>query len=431
MEFMTEGATVRVGEPRRLERDGEVVLEADIEFSTGEQKSLRFAYPSAHGHLVSDSADAFLAATLQPAMAAGEPLRIDAPVSVELLAGVDELQGIFEQWFGWRRIDIRAAVTATDEPPRPGGDEASFFSLGVDSWHTLLRNRETLTHLIYMRGLEWPLSHSTGAEAKVAERAASVADRYGKVLVTGSTNLRDVFGLDWASRYLGAGLAAVSHSLDLSRVRLPSGHRYLDLYPRGSTPLTDHWFSSRRVRIIHDGADASRVEKIAVIAAEGEGALGDLRVCTYNLGGPSNCGRCEKCTLTMTALEILGRSAATAFLRPLKLRNARRRLRVWRATGSERNNRAYLEELRDFARRHGGPPRLIRLLERKWAAALAAEYAERRGDVGLIRSLAWWTVGAPTRWASRLKEPLRPIWNRMGRLQAPIRRVVGREVLGG
>jgi hypothetical protein len=420
---------MRIAEPRRIERDEEVVLEAVIEWANGDRAPLWFAYPKAHTDLVATSGEAFLAAALQPAMAAGESLQIDTPVSERLLSGLDELQKIFAQWFGWRRVEIRAEIDP-DPAARISGNEASFFSLGVDSWHTLLTNRSTLTHLVYMRGLEWPLSRSTGNEAQVIERASRVAETYGKVLISGSTNLRDVFGLDWASQYFGAGLAAVALSMNHSAVRIASDHRFTELYPRGSTPMTDHWFSSERVRIIHDGADASRVQKVAGIVAEGEAALSEVRVCTYNSGGPDNCGRCEKCTRTMTALALLGRPMTPAFPRPLRLRDVRRRLRVARPTGSARTDRAYLEELHGFARMNVPESRLTRLIARKWAAALAAEFSERRADIGLTRSLTMWAVGAPVRWASRLKEPLRPVWDRMGRLQRPIRRLVGREILG-
>jgi hypothetical protein len=64
------------------------------------------------------------------------------------------------------------------------------------------------------------------------------------------------------------------------------------------------------LQVIHDGADASRTEKIAKIAQWTETYSG-LRVClerakfNENTGSIENCCKCEKCIRTMFSLDLL------------------------------------------------------------------------------------------------------------------------------
>ncbi len=66
--------------------------------------------------------------------------------------------------------------------------------------------------------------------------------------------------------------------------------------------MTDPLFNEC-VEIIHDGAEARRVEKVRKIA-ECESALANLRVCFDDMN--VNCGKCPKCLRTMISLKLLG-----------------------------------------------------------------------------------------------------------------------------
>jgi hypothetical protein len=72
-----------------------------------------------------------------------------------------------------------------------------------------------------------------------------------------------------------------------------------------SLALDGHW-STESVRFVHDGAEASRLNKVIWQIAQSPIALEHLRVCYKNEDGAYNCGKCEKCLRTMTNLYIAG-----------------------------------------------------------------------------------------------------------------------------
>jgi hypothetical protein len=111
---------------------------------------------------------------------------------------------------------------------------------------------------------------------------------------------------DW-EHYHGAALASVAHLLAarFCTVYVPASQTYAYLGPLGSHPLLDPRWSSESVELVHDGCEASRIEKIEHVAAE-PAARHWLRVCWENRGGEYNCGRCEKCLRTMVAMDALG-----------------------------------------------------------------------------------------------------------------------------
>jgi hypothetical protein len=57
---------------------------------------------------------------------------------------------------------------------------------------------------------------------------------------------------------------------------------------------------------VHDGAEASRVDKIVRIADDPI-AQRNLRVCYGDYGSNTNCGRCMKCLRTMATLALVDR----------------------------------------------------------------------------------------------------------------------------
>ena len=109
----------------------------------------------------------------------------------------------------------------------------------------------------------------------------------------------------------GIALAAVAHVLApaFGEVLVGATHSYGDMFPWGSNPLSDPMLSSDRVRLLHDGADADRVEKIIAVA-ESDVALRHLRVCWENRDGTYNCGQCPKCIRSQVALRIARRLEA-------------------------------------------------------------------------------------------------------------------------
>ncbi len=140
------------------------------------------------------------------------------------------------------------------------------------------------------------------------DRNTRFARANGKTLLPVSTN-HYAFGYRYnLSRNLtqGGALASVALLLGFPKAFVPGSYAYDQLIPLGSHPLTDPLYSSGSVRIVHDGAESRRVDKIARIARDPAG-LDNLRVCFDDMN--SNCGRCAKCLRTMIPLRLLGAPA--------------------------------------------------------------------------------------------------------------------------
>ncbi len=239
-------------------------------------------------------------------------------MSRRLLRSVDRIQDVYCRWVkGAQRIPVEAAGVHED-PPVAGG-VGCFFSGGVDSFYTYLKNRGEITDLVLVRGFDRILNLDA-VYRQARERNAEVARAGGKRLREVVTNVRRLsdpmvdIGL-----YHGALLAAVGHVLgaSLAKVLVPASYAYEQLYPWGSHPLLDPLWSSERLALVHDGCEADRYEKIARQIAGSDLALRTLRVC-WELNGDYNCGACEKCLRTMVGLLLAGAlDRCTTFARPL------------------------------------------------------------------------------------------------------------------
>ena len=75
---------------------------------------------------------------------------------------------------------------------------------------------------------------------------------------------------------------------------------------QGSHAAIDHLWSTEALSFVHDGSEASRINKIDWQIAQSKLALKHLRVCYMNEKGAYNCGKCEKCLRTMVSLYAAG-----------------------------------------------------------------------------------------------------------------------------
>jgi len=269
-----------------------------------------------------------LAAALLPAMRTGRDLVIDGVVSARLLAAVATVQDVFVTWDRalrprdpwYRRIPVSAAAT-TDDPGPTGRGTAAFFTGGVDSFFTAVRHRSDLDALVYVHGFD--VAADSPIRSEVTRRLADAADGLGLPLVTVETDLRrlsEATGVPWLDHH-GAALAAVAHLLSdrFDRMLVPATHTYRHLEGLGSHPLIDPLWSTERLRIEHDGADATRVDKLRTLADE-PAARAHLRVCWENRDGAYNCGRCEKCVRTGVAVRLAGAEGRFATIAAPSLR---------------------------------------------------------------------------------------------------------------
>jgi hypothetical protein len=273
-----------------------------------------FRFQGVPSDQVSASGDPFLAGLLPFAMLGHVPLEIDGDVSEVLLSGTARIMSI------WRNSepDLRA-VPIRAQPIRRTGPRGAgigcFFSCGVDSFYTLLKNLERedgasrITHLLFLQGHADLSLRNEALFSLRQEHVKAVAGDLGLTTVFSSTNLREVIpgrAVSWGW-WAGSMLAAVGLCLSpfLRRILFGSGFTYDNLYPGGIHPVTDALWGTELVEFVHDGAEASRSRKIQRYIQESEIALRHLKVCSDGEATEYNCGRCEKCVRTAIALRVL------------------------------------------------------------------------------------------------------------------------------
>lgn len=355
------------------------------------KQELYYEYPRTFERFVNEDANAFAPPLLLVAMTSGEELAIHPPVSRKLLEGLERIQEVFAQWYPefFRRVQVTAHDVVEDKAAHKG-QGASFFSLGVDSFYTLLKPRpEAITHLVYMLGMEQPLNlYNYQQEEPVIERIQRVAQQSNVSVIVGKTNMRVVFPMPYSS-FHGAGLAGVAHSLSsgFDTVHIPATHSYRDIFPWGSNPLTDSFWSSENLNVLHDGAEAGRAQKISRLLMHSDLALKTLRVCTKNEGGLQNCGKCDKCVRTMTTLDLLGILDKAVTFPPTLPRSLIRKTRRY---GD--NDLSFLRENLELAKELGSSHKVVRLLERTLLRGETQVYSQGHNFFAVEGALLRWYV---------------------------------------
>lgn len=289
-------------------------------------KSVTFEFPA---RLETTSRpDPLLPACLFPAMSLGDEVHLPPGVSRRLLDSSTFIQNVLLNWDHARHLKAptfrRAAIHA--QHPEAGAATRStatacFFTGGVDSFHSALTHRDDIDALVYVYGFDVRLDDHT-LRAQVSQHLHDAADLLELPLIEVVTDLRsfaDECGVGWED-YHGAALATVAHLFGptFGRWLIPATTTYTRLYALGSHPLLDPRWSSECVEIVHDGADATRVEKLRKISKH-EAPRRHLRVCWENRNGDYNCGRCEKCLRTAVAARAAGVSDHFATLRAPRL----------------------------------------------------------------------------------------------------------------
>lgn len=269
----------------------------------------------------------FLLACTLPAMRYGEKrISLDAPICPELKDGLTTIMHYLINWHGGDRyiMPIEAPLQSQplfpDKPARAG----ALFSGGVDALAMLRDNHLNFPaeHPRYIKDGILVYGVLNGEDKfdpsfqNVIEAISLMAKDAGINLIQVNTNtnahLRD---LDsdyrfWRFEYLGSFLAAVSHAFAprFTTISIASTYDIAHLEPWGSHPLIDPLYSNTGLQVRHENAALSRLDKTKLVG-EWDVALKHLRVCnekeSYSEGN-YNCGKCEKCVCTMTALTALG-----------------------------------------------------------------------------------------------------------------------------
>lgn len=267
--------------------------------------------------------DALIATLLAPAMAAGEDIEIDAPVSAKLASNV---RVIADVWMAWRRSSRRPRVVAAEvsRDDLSPSVVASFFSGGLDSFFTATRARdEPITTLITCTGITSsrhpyfePLVPRLGRAAAELGMRHLVVDT--NVFTVGNRVIGDWFHQVPVLAGVALGLGAV-----VRRCYIPSGISYRYMVPMGTHPLVDHLWSTETLEFVHDGAEFVRLEKARVVA-HSDLALRYLNVCNEIGRSIENCRVCDKCQWTALVLHQEGTLDRCPTLGPVTPRSIRR-----------------------------------------------------------------------------------------------------------
>jgi hypothetical protein len=264
--------------------------------------------------------DAFVAVLLTPAMLLGERIRIDGAVSGQLMQSLPLLQAIYQEWNeGFSIISVESTdLDLSVASERRAGGVSLFFSLGVDSFYSLLKNNrdhpndeKTIDNLLFVRGLDIAIDDPKvdGLFNMSVQNAKRVADQFRKKLLVASTNLRNFTNkyVSWGKTGHGAALASIALALGegFTEVKIASTYDWEHLFPWGSHPKLDPLWSNGKVLLSHDGCEATRLDKTRLVSRDPI-ALETLRVCYENPDSLYNCGRCRKCLRTMAELQQCG-----------------------------------------------------------------------------------------------------------------------------
>jgi hypothetical protein len=300
--------------PNRLD----VVLEYD-------QKKYPIFFES-NGLSLFAGGEVVLPFTLVPMMVKNAQITNNNPVSKKMLEALPTFQDVYHTWLpDTKKIKLDDMPTEIRKPGLNKKRVGCFFSGGVDSWYTLLKNQDEITDLIYVHGFDVMLT-DTSLNDQVLGMVNHIGEVFNKNVIVIKTNLRTFTDVksNWHYVY-GSALASVGHSLQehFSKIFIASTHTYKDLYPAGSHPILDHLWNSETLSFVHDGCEAGRIDKLRLIATS-EHAMKSLRVCWKNRFGPYNCCKCEKCIRTMISLQAIGQlDRCTTFNTELNLKDVR------------------------------------------------------------------------------------------------------------
>lgn len=304
------GPGMKVLEVGQREAGGNIIVSAQCKVRRYGLDVLDFIVPGRFAHFIVADASPFAAALLLPSMKLGEDLVIRGSISTRLHAGLTEIIRIISGWdIGLKPIDVIADELVADRmTPRATG---VFFSGGVDSFYTYLRHKrdqQPITHLVLAKGYD--IDRRNGRLwAATVHNIRQVAAAEQVALIEIDSNVRSLTDpvLSWTYSH-GGCLAAAAMCLrrGLGQMYIASSADTAHQARQGSHADIDEWWSTETLRFIHDGATASRINKIDWEIARSQLALKYLRVCYANPDGAYNCGKCEKCLRTMVALYAAG-----------------------------------------------------------------------------------------------------------------------------
>jgi len=249
---------------------------------------------------------AFFNALYIPAINMTGTLKVHGEVSPKLLSNIETIQDMMKNWFPVRfpdSVEVKArALIPKNSYYKP--KVAAFFTAGVDSLNTFLKHKDEIDYLVYHHKFidEKGMKISNKKETN---NIKEFAKKYGKEVIEVKTNISGfvVPHAEWTAQYHGSAFAsaAILLSKDIGKFYLGSSHCYSSLVKYGSHPALDYLFEVEGMRLIHDGAESTRIDKIRRISQHPE----VFKYLNYGCG-KEICSKPEKCIRTMIMLDLFG-----------------------------------------------------------------------------------------------------------------------------
>ncbi len=272
------------------------------------------------------SGNAILCGTLIPAMKARETIEMPCHLDQKLLSNSKTIQEIYQTWYpqDLDTISIKSLEPAKASSVHKNNNVGVFFSAGVDSFYTLLKNQHEITHIIYVHGFDIALS-DIDRRNEMSQSLQSIAKELNVELVEITTNLREFSDqfCNWGAHYFGSALAMMGHiiSPSIQKIYISSDVTYQYLDPWGSHVLIAPLWNTTNSNQVFFGMSTSRLNK-CVFISDNKIVQKYLHACWEHKNNNINCGICEKCIRTMTAFYFLGKlNAFSAFKNNYSLDN--------------------------------------------------------------------------------------------------------------
>lgn len=240
------------------------------------------------------------------------------------LESLDKIKTIMKRWYPIFPFSARVIVENIASNNFDCKGYGLLFSGGLDSTASYIKHRDQKPNLIMIWGADIP-PNRIDFWNKIKNHYKKFADQEGIEINFVRTNMHFLresmltfkFGKYltdsswWGALQHGVGLLGLCAPLTVTErigtIFIASSHNQeLFDYRWGSHPLIDNKVSWVNVKVIHDGYASTRQEKIRnavknYIKNTGRHPL--LRVC-YSQFNDFNCGKCEKCSRTITGLVL-------------------------------------------------------------------------------------------------------------------------------
>jgi hypothetical protein len=303
------------------------------------------------------------------------PIRVRGRVSPVLLRNLELYMSICNLL--WPHDCKAVPISAAEELEQPLstslGEAVMCFSGGLDSAFTAWRHHKKLvgrrtqdiTAGVFVHGFsDIMLEQADSFEiARIANER--MLQSLGMRLIPVTTNFYRLPAIPWSNSH---GVAAIAAMLMLSRrfgtAILANSHPYNALgTPWPTSPITDPLLSSQNVRVLDDGGEVQRHQKVIAIAEWPE-AMQHLRVCLHGRVRHENCCECEKCIRTILAFRLAGAERPACFkkdvtdaqIRRMRIRDKARetlmRQILQAAEEQDLHNESWVRALRHSARKN-------------------------------------------------------------------------------